>query len=177
MLAVIYRVPWGGSSVDLDTAGSVAEWTTNLFTGLGIIGLLYQVGELRRIRNGEDFRELNALMVHSTSRPWNLDGKEPGMLYSVWVVNHGDRKCMDLGLEFQMLGGEPMPSHWIIAEPSGMVVVPPAAPLTSRWAIHVPQADITRAVGDREVPTFLATWTDGRSRKVQMRDNDVASVR
>jgi hypothetical protein len=97
MLVAFYRVPWGGS-FNQSAAGPVSGWVGDLFTALGILGLIYQVSQLRLSRVDETTREINSLYIRISTKAWQRNKVVAGSLVYVYLQNDGERKAMDIDI-------------------------------------------------------------------------------
>jgi hypothetical protein len=98
-----------GGKFDSSLAGTAAAWVGNLFTVLGILGLLYQLSQLRLSRVDETTREINSLYTNISTKLWHRCKTVDGKLVYVYIQNNGERKAMDVELDVRMYHDKPIP--------------------------------------------------------------------
>lgn len=175
LLVAFYRVPWGGHFNPL-LAGAASAWVGNLFTVLGILGLLYQLSQLRLSRVDETTREINSLLTHTSIMRWYRRKTVDGKLVYVYIQNNGDRKAMDVELDVRMQDGNAIPSAWVI-ERLHRFPLPPAMSRPVRGLLfHVPTDHEREAFDERGHPCVSVLWTDPWSRRVEMIDNRPSKI-
>lgn len=169
LLVLGYGVDGRGTFLP-DEAGTVADWTGVLLTGLGILGLGYELAQLRRAQLDEAIRESNSLYLRVDTQPWRRNGSENGTLIRYFITNFGDRKVLELHVEVSDLG-RPVPSDWWIQH--------------DRHAVP-PQGDVERCVGVLHCPAgdppsvrltdlvVAVRWRDAWQRRVTMIGNSPA---
>jgi hypothetical protein len=175
MLVTFYRVPWGGS-FDQSAAGPVSEWVGDLFTALGILGLIYQVSHLRLSRVDETTREINSLYIRISMKPWQRNKVLDGKRVYVYVQNDGDRKAMDIDVIATLKNGQPIPDTWIIEKMTHFSLPPSMTSPTRALLFHVPASEEESTFDSTQQPTIVISWTDPWRRRVQMTNNMPSSI-
>jgi hypothetical protein len=175
MLVTFYRVPWGGS-FNNSTAGPVSEWVGDLFTALGILGLIYQVSQLRLSRVDETTREINSLYTRVSTKVWQRNKVVDGKLVYVYLQNDGERKAMDIDINATLKNGQPVPEAWIILKMSRFSLPPSMTEPVRALLFHVPADEEDSIFDPSGKPGISISWTDPWSRRVQMVNNMPSSI-
>ena len=175
LLVGFYRVPWGGS-FNPSMAGPAASWVGDLLTALGILGLIYQLSQLRRSRVDETTREINSIYTHISTIPWDRGMVNDGKLVYVYVQNNGERKAMEVEIAALFRSGEFVPESWLIDKLDQFSLPPAMASPIRALLFHVPADQEALAFGTTGSPVISLSWTDPWSRRVTMTDNKPSAI-
>lgn len=175
MLVAFYRVPWGGR-FNQSAAGPVSEWIGNLLTALGILGLVYQVSQLRLSRVDETTREINSLYIHISAKKWQRNKVLDGKLVYVYLQNDGERKAMDVDIIAKLKNGQPIPGAWVIEKMERFSLPPSMTTPTRALLFHVPINEEDSVFDDARKPAITVCWTDPWDRRVQMTNNMPSAI-
>lgn len=175
MLVAFYRVPWGGS-FDQSAAGPVSEWVGDLFTALGILGLIYQVSQLRLSRVDETTREINSLYIRISTKAWQRNKMVDGRLVYVYLQNDGERKAMDIDVVATLKNSQPIPDAWIIEKMTHFSLPPSMNTPVRALLFHVPGNEEDSIFDSMQQPVITVSWTDPWRRRVQMTNNKPSSI-
>jgi hypothetical protein len=175
LLVAFYRVPWGGS-FDESAAGPVSEWVGDLFTALGIVGLIYQVSQLRLSRVDETTREINSLYISISTKAWRRNAVIDGKLVYVYLQNDGERKAMDVEISAPLKNGQAMPEAWVIKKMSHFSLPPSMTEPICVLLFHVPDKEGNTILDATGEPNVIINWTDPWKRRVQMTNNMPSSI-
>jgi hypothetical protein len=170
LLVGFYRIPWGGK-FNPTLAGSASAWVGNLFTVLGILGLLYQISQLRLSRVDETTREINSLYTSISRTLWHRGKTVDGSLVYVYIQNNGERKAMDVELDVRIHDGRPLADDWLIERLHQFSLPPSMSKPIRALLFHVPFTSEREAFGELGGPLVRVLWTDPWSRRVEMVDN------
>lgn len=175
MLVAFYRVPWGGN-FDQSAAGPVSAWVGDLLTALGILGLIYQVSQLRLSRVDETTREINSLYVRNSIKAWQRNKVVAGNLVYVYLQNSGERKAMDIDIIATLKNGHPIPDAWIIEKMTHFSLPPSMTTPMRAMLFHVPANEEDSIFDSTRQATISVSWTDPWRRRVQMINNMPSSI-
>lgn len=170
LLVGFYRVPWGGK-FNPSIAGNASTWVGDLLTVLGILGLLYQLSQLRLSRVDETTREINSLYTNISTKLWHRCKTVDGKLVYVYIQNNGERKAMDVELDVRMHDGQALPDSWLIERLYHFSLPPSMSQPVRALLFHVPFTYEQEAFGQNGRPLVRVLWTDPWSRRVEMVDN------
>lgn len=168
-----YEFPWGGA-FDRASAGTVSEWTLVVLTGMGILGLGYELSQLRRSRLDEAVRESNSVFVSTFEQKWIRRGETPGTLFHIYLRNFGERKITKLNVSVELENGDPISCEWSILQSVDVSFPPRMEAEECLVILHVPSdhsPDIN-ASGLR----VRSSWCDAWGRTVEMVDNSPATA-
>lgn len=144
-MVVFYRVPWGGT-FDGDLAGPAAAWSANFITALGLLGLVYQLQQIRIDRRDETAKAINTLYMHRSVVPWSRNNVLPGSLVYVYVRNNGERKALSLSVELTLSDAEGSellaPDEWFIKGDKAVDLPASMSEAISVAIVHVPSVDV-----------------------------------
>lgn len=175
MIIVFYRVPWGGN-FDQSAAGPVSEWVGDLFTALGILGVIYQVSQLRISRVDETTREINSLYIRISTKTWQRNKVVDGSLVYVYLQNDGDRKAMDITVMATLKNGRQIPEDWIIEKMDHFSLPPSMTAPIRTLLFHVPINAQDTIFDTTWQPNITVSWTDPWRRRVQMTNNMPSTI-
>jgi hypothetical protein len=170
LVVAFYEVPWGGR-FNASIAGPVSEWVGDLFTALGILGLIYQLSQLRLSRVDETTREINSLYTYISTKMWQRGRIIDGKLVYVYLQNDGERKAMDVSVSATLSDGQPIPENWIIERQDCFSLPPSTIKPVRVLVFHVPAERQDAAFGTSGQPTIRIRWTDPWRRRVEMTNN------